>query len=98
MKPPKELVKNKKLNTVLFTLGAVIVYSLITMLVFIILCAVSIWVVGIVGESMFSWVLPVIFIISITVSFFMYNGILNIIFKRIEIDDYFDPIEIRWRR
>ncbi|MDR2490942.1 MAG: hypothetical protein LBD20_06020 [Spirochaetaceae bacterium] len=98
MKQPEELEINKKLNTVLFTLGAVIVFSLMTMFVFIVLFSISVWAVSIAGESVFSWVVPVIFILSITVSFFMYNGILNIIFKNIEIDDYFDPIAIRWRR
>jgi uncharacterized membrane protein len=94
---PQERKKaNKKLNTVLFMLAAVIVCMLITIVVFSALFFVMVWLNKITGDELFLLALPAAFIMSIVASFLIYNGILKLIFKKIDIDEYFDPIKLRW--
>jgi hypothetical protein len=87
MEVEKEM--NKKVNTLLFILGATAANILITILVFILLFAVC---VRLLPPDIFSGVLPFAFIGALAASFFIYNKVLKIVTKKIDMDKYFAPI------
>lgn len=88
---------NKKVNTVLFILGATAV-NIITMLFILLL---GIYLIGelfsetaqeSVGSVLFSVLFILLFFISIGGSFFIYNRVIKFISKKIDMDKYFHPI------
>jgi hypothetical protein len=80
---------NKKVNTLLFVLGATVFNILITILLFVALFFAC---VGLLPENIAGNALPFIFIAALVASFFLYNAILKIVTKKIDMDKYFDPI------
>jgi len=86
---------NKKVNTLLFVLGA----TLFNILVVLIVAAVLIiGIYGMVVAPMLPETVPhdfiasMLFIASIIVSFIVYRITLNKLLKKIKFEDYFDPI------
>ncbi|MAG13818.1 MAG: leader peptide processing enzyme [Spirochaetales bacterium] len=84
---------NKKVNTVLFILGATAV-NIITMLFILLL---GIYLIGelfseTAQESVGSVLFILLFFISIGGSFFIYNRVIKFISKKIDMDKYFHPI------
>jgi hypothetical protein len=82
-------VMNKKVNTLLFVLGATAANILITILVFILLFVIC---VRLLPADTLAGVLPFVFIAALAASFFIYNRILKIVTNKFEMDKYFDPI------
>ncbi|MDR1469026.1 MAG: leader peptide processing enzyme [Spirochaetaceae bacterium] len=80
---------NKKVNTLLFVLGATVVNILITILVFILLFVVC---VRLLPPDVSTGALPFVFIAALAASFFIYNKLLKIVTKKVDMDKYFDPI------
>jgi hypothetical protein len=87
MEVEKEM--NKKVNTLLFVLGATAVNVFITILVFILLLVVC----GrLLPPDVSGRVLPFVFIGALAASFFIYNKILKIVTNKVDMDKYLDPI------
>jgi membrane protein implicated in regulation of membrane protease activity len=86
---------NKKTNTILFILGATLVNIVITLgaflLLFVLLAAVVIPRFSL-SPDVLAGGIPLIFILSIFLSFVVYRAILKLITKRVEMEKYFDPI------
>jgi drug/metabolite transporter (DMT)-like permease len=87
MEVKKEM--NRKVNTLLFVLGATVFNILITVIVFVILFFVCI---RLLPENVAGNALPFIFIGALIASFFLYNKILKIVTAKIDMEKYFDPI------
>ena len=84
---------NKKLNTVLFIIGATffnVIVAVISFILFSILYAQVI--IPIIPESAYSWGFTLIFLASLAISFTVYRLILNYLLKKFDIEKYFDPI------
>jgi hypothetical protein len=80
---------NKKVNTLLFVLGATAFNILATIILFVALFFIC---VRLLPENIVSGALPFVFIGSLVGSFFAYNALLKIITAKIDMDKYFDPI------
>jgi fumarate reductase subunit D len=84
---------NKKLNTLLFVLGA----TVINIILMIVLLLVAILILARVlppdvNPAMGQLAFLGSFILSVVGSFFIYHRAMRIIAKRVELDKYFDPI------
>jgi hypothetical protein len=87
---------NKKVNTLLFVLGATVFNILITIILFVVLFFACI---RLLPETIAGNALPFIFIAALVASFFLYNAVLKIVTKKIDMDKYFDPIfKVRRRK
>ena len=85
---------NKKVNTVLFLLGAT-VFNIIVTMMFIFLFGflyLRFLMVYTSSENAIFWAFVLIFIGSITASFFLYRLLLGILLKKINVEKYFEPI------
>ena len=84
---------SKKTNTLLFILGGTVFNILITILCFLLLLLIfGRFIYPLVPESAASWMLPVIFLLSIAVSFVVYRLVVKAISKKVDMEKYFDPI------
>ena len=84
---------NKKLNSVLFIIGATffnVLVAIISFFLFFVLFAN--FIMPIIPESGYQWGATLIFISSLAVSFGVYRVVLKILLNKIEIEKYFDPI------
>jgi len=84
---------NKKLNTVLFIMGATffnVIVAVISFILFSILYAQVI--IPRIPESGYSWGFTLIFLASLAVSFAVYRVVLKFLLTKIDIEKYFDPI------
>jgi membrane protein implicated in regulation of membrane protease activity len=84
---------NKKTNSLLFVLGGTLFNILITILSFIIL-----WLIYAkfaspeLQESTMGWILPILFVAAIIISFLAYRVVVKIIMQKVDMDKYFDPL------
>jgi hypothetical protein len=84
---------NKKVNTLLFILGATVFNILITVVGFVALFLLyARFAAPHLPESAAAWGFPVIFIGSIAISFLVYRVVLKFLLKRVDAEKYFDPI------
>jgi len=84
---------NKKINTVLFILGATVFNMIITVLSFFLLLIIyAKFLMKFLPQGAQAWSFPLIFITSIAISFFVYKLVLGYLIKRINVEKYFDPI------
>ena len=84
---------NKKVNTVLFILGATVFNILVTIIAFLALFAIyANFLMPLLSEEGSAWGFPVIFLLSIIAAFFLYRFTLKLLMKKIDVDKYFDPI------
>ncbi|MDR0315819.1 MAG: leader peptide processing enzyme [Treponema sp.] len=84
---------NKKLNTILFILGATAFNVLVAVLCFFILLLIYVRFIMIyLPENSQGWGFPVIFIAALAVSFVLYRFVIKLLLKKIDIEKYFDPI------
>ena len=84
---------NKKLNTLLFVLGATVV----NIILMVILLLVGILILARVlspdiNPAMGQIAFLGIFILAVLGSFFIYHRVMKLIAKRVDLDRYFDPI------
>lgn len=83
---------NKKLNTILFVLGATVV-NILTMLVILFF---GIFLLGrlpeATQESAGQFLFILVFLVAIAGSFFSYNKLIKYISNKIDMDKYFHPI------
>ena len=84
---------SKKTNTLLFILGGTVFNIIITILFFIIFLAIySAVLLPVLPESSAAWALPVVFVASIAVSFFVYRLAVKLVMKKVDMEKHFDPI------
>ena len=84
---------NKKLNTVLFLLGATLANILITAAVFILLFVLHVrFLMPSLPDSAQVWFIIFIFIAAIAASFVIYRFLLKLLMKKIDVDKYFDSL------
>ena len=84
---------NKKTNTWLFILGATVFNVLITIISFLALLFIyAKFIANLLPEEGAAWGFPVIFIAAIALSFVIYRVIVKYLFKRFDVEKYFDPI------
>jgi uncharacterized membrane protein len=84
---------NKKMNTLLFILGATLFNIFVTIAAFLLLLALYAKILlNSLPESARAWSIPLIFIAAIIVSFVIYRFTLNLLLKKIDMERYFDPI------
>jgi len=87
---------NKKLNTLLFILGATLFNIVVALLGFVVLVILyARFLVELVPESGQQWGFTLIFLISIAISFLVYRAVIKYLVNKIDIEKYFDPIFIR---
>jgi hypothetical protein len=84
---------NKKVNTILFVLGATLFNILVTVICFAVLIVLyAKTIMPVIPEDGRSWGFPLIFIASIVISFFVYRLALKLFLRKVEVEKYFDPI------
>ena len=84
---------NKKVNTVLFILGATVFNIMITVLsFFLLLIFYAKFLMKVLPQGAQAWSFPLIFITSLVISFFVYKLLLGFLIKKINVEKYFDPI------
>jgi uncharacterized membrane protein len=83
---------NKRVNTLLFILGATVFNVLLYVLSFLLLMLLYSRVVGFLPESFQQWGLIVILLLPIAVSFVLYRLILKVLLKKFDVDKYFAPL------
>ena len=84
---------SKKTNTLLFILGGTVFNVLVTLISFFVLLVIyGRFLVPYLPEDAGGWVLIVIFVLSIAISFVVYRQVIKVITKKIDMDKYFDPI------
>jgi NADH:ubiquinone oxidoreductase subunit H len=87
---------NKKVNTILFILGATAFNILITVLSFLLLLTgYAKFIMPLLPESAQDWSFPFIFMASLAVAFLAYRYLLRFLLTKIDIEKYFDPIFVR---
>jgi len=87
---------SKKLNTVLFILGATVFNVLIVIICFLLLMFIYVKLLyNLIPEQYSSWGFTIIFIASLAVSFIVYRFALKFLLKKIDVEKYFDPIFAR---
>lgn len=84
---------NKKVNTVLFILGAAI-FNILTMLLILLLC---LFLMGLLlsesaRESVGQFLFILVFFVAIGGSFFIYNRLIKYMSRKFDLDKYFQPI------
>jgi hypothetical protein len=87
---------NKRINTLLFILGATIFNIVIAVLSFIGLTILYIkLIMPLTQEADYSWGFAIIFLFSLGISFVVYRFLLKYLLKKINIEKYFDPLLVR---
>lgn len=89
---------NKKVNTLLFILGATFFNVIITIaFLFALLWLYSVTIMPFFKEGS-GWILAVIFILSIALSYIIYRFVIKLLIKKVPVEKYFDPIFNRRRK
>jgi len=87
---------NKKVNTILFILGATVFNVIVAAVSFIILLIIyAKFIFPIMPESGYNWSFSLIFLASIAVSIFVYRIVLKHLIKKIDVEQYFDPLFVK---
>jgi len=87
---------NKRINTLLFVLGATVFNIIIAILSFIGLTILYVkLIMPLAPEANHSWGFSIIFLVSIVVSFVVYRYTLKYLLKKIDTDKYFSPLFAR---
>jgi len=87
---------NKKLNTILFILGATLFNIIVAVISFIIFAIIyARYIFPILPPAGQSWGFSLIFLSSIAVSIFVYRIVLKALLKKVEVEKYFDPLFVR---
>jgi len=87
---------NKKVNTILFVLGATLFNVFIALISFVILILLYIkFLLVLIPEAYRTWGFSIIFLASIAVSFLVYRFVLKYLLTKIDVEKYFDPLFVR---
>ncbi len=83
---------NKKLNTALFVLGATVMNMLLIFIIMIALIALTVVIFPDPSPGSAQVVFLMVFVLSIGLSFLIYNKLVKFFSKKIDMDKYFHPI------
>jgi phosphoglycerol transferase MdoB-like AlkP superfamily enzyme len=84
---------NKKTNTILFILGATVFNLLITLILLVLLLVLyGRFLAPTLPETIAPWGFPVLFVVSIVLSFVIYRLALKYFMKKVNMEKYFSPI------
>ena len=87
---------DKKVNSILFILGATLFNVIIAIASFFILFLLYVkFLMMYLPENARGWGILVIFISAILISFFVYRAVLKFLLAKIDVDKYFDPLFVR---
>jgi len=87
---------NKKVNTLLFVLGATLFNIIVAIISFILFTLVyAKFIMDLIPESGRGWGFTLIFMAAIAVSFLVYRYVLKFLLSKIDIEKHFDPIFAR---
>ena len=87
---------NKKINTILFILGATLFNVLVAVISFILLTLLYVnFIMMSLPENGRSWGFTLIFLGSLAISFFVYRIVLKFLLTKIDVEKYFDPLFVR---
>jgi phosphoglycerol transferase MdoB-like AlkP superfamily enzyme len=87
---------NKKVNTILFILGATVFNIIVTILSFLTLLVIyAKALIPLLPDTAHMWSFPFLFLLSLAVAFIVYRRVLNYIMKKVEMEKYFDPLFVR---
>jgi len=87
---------NKKVNTLLFILGATVFNIFVTILSFVLLFLLYAKLIApLLPEGGGSWVFSLFFLVSIVISFLVYRYLLKFLLTKVDVEKYFDPIFVR---
>ncbi|WP_461248381.1 leader peptide processing enzyme [Treponema sp. R6D11] len=90
---------NKKVNTLIFVLGATLFNILIAIISFMVYTILYIRFLMLqLPETTRSWAFTALFLLSIGTSFLVYRAVIKHFINKIEIEKYFDPIFVRKHR
>jgi len=87
---------NKRVNTVLFILGATVfnvIVAVISFIILIILCGK--FILPRIPETGYSWAVSLILLASIAISIFVYRAVLKFFLNKIDVEQYFDPLFVK---
>ena len=84
---------NKKVNSVLFILGATLANVLIMIVLFILFLFIHLrFIAPNIAPETAQLLLIVIFFLTIGLTYVIYNSLMKLIAKRIDLEKYFDPL------
>jgi hypothetical protein len=84
---------NKKVNTLLFILGATLFNIITTVIGFFILLQLYVkLILPHVPENGTGWGFALILIVALALSFIVYRVVLKVLIKKVDIEKYFDPL------
>jgi hypothetical protein len=87
---------NKRINTLLFILGATAFNVIIIVVIFLGLTFLyGKLIMPLIPEAVYSWGFVVVILASIAVSFVAYRILFKYLLKKIDVDKYFDPLFVR---
>jgi len=87
---------NKKVNTLLFILGATVFNVIVAVISFIILIIIcGRFILPRIPETDYSWAVSLILLASIAISIFVYRIVLKFLLTKIDIEQYFDPLFVK---
>jgi hypothetical protein len=87
---------NKKINSILFVLGATMFNVLVSVLSFLLMLIIYVkFIMHLLPQKAQAWSFSLIFIASLAIAFLVYRSVLRFLIKKIEIEKYFDPIFAR---
>jgi len=89
---------NKRVNTLLFILGATLFNVLTALISFVILILLyTRFLMPLLPEANQMWGFVVIFISAMVLSFVVYRLIFKILLKKVDVEKYFDPLFVKRR-
>ncbi|MCL2801723.1 MAG: leader peptide processing enzyme [Treponema sp.] len=86
---------NKKINTLLFVLGATLFNIIVALASFVLLLIFYVRVLHPVIQTGQDWAFALIFLFSIAISIIVYRIVLKILIEKVNVEKYFDPIFVR---
>ena len=90
---------NKKLNTILFILGATAFNILVTVLFFLLLLVgYAKFLLHLLPEGAQTWSFPLIFIAALAIAFLVYRYAIRFLMNKVDMEKYFDPLFVSRKR
>ena len=84
---------NKKINSALFILGATVVNVLLMLVIFVALLVLHLrFLAPMLSDELAQILLIVIFFGTIVLTYVLYNWLMKLFAKRVDMDKYFDPL------
>jgi hypothetical protein len=84
---------SKKTNTLLFILIASVANILLTVVSFFILyLPYALWIAPRLPPSSVLWILALMFLLALVISFIVYQALLKLFMKKVDVRKHFDPL------